>query len=75
MPVVLVTIPANMRLEANQTAEGPTARIAPGTLTPAGMESLRNQNDLWTFNNQGFLVRVHRTTRKALFMPEMSSSN
>ena len=34
------------------------------------MEILRNKNDLWTFNSQGFLVRVHRTTRKALFMPD-----
>ena len=70
MPVVLITLPANMRLEVNQTTEGPTARIAPVTLTPTGMEILCNKNDLWTFNNQGFLVRVHRTTRKALFMPD-----
>ena len=34
------------------------------------MEILRNKNDLWTFNSQGFLVRVHRTQRKALFMPD-----
>ena len=70
LPIVLITLPANLRLESNQTAEGTTARIAPVTLTPAGMEVLRNKNDLWTFNSQGFLVRVHRTTRKALFMPD-----
>ena len=70
LPVVLVTLPINMRLEVNQTAEGTTAQIAPVTLTPTGMEVLRNKNDLWTFNSQGFLVRVHRTTRKALFMPD-----
>ena len=70
LPVVLITLPANLRLEVNQTAEGTTARIAPVTLTPTGMEVLRNKNDLWTFNSQGFLVRVHRTTRKALFMPD-----
>ena len=70
LPVVLITLPANLRLEVNQTAEGTTARIAPVTLIPTGMEILRNKNDLWTFNSQGFLVRIHRTTRKALFMPD-----
>ena len=70
LPVILVTLPANMRLEVNQTTEGTTARTAPVTLTPAGMEILRNKNDLCTFNSQGFLVRVHRTQRKALFMPD-----
>ena len=60
LPVTLVTLPAK------QT----TARIAPVTLTPTGMEILRNNNDLWTFNSQGFLVRVHRTQRNALFMPD-----
>ena len=70
LPVVLITLPANLRLEVNQTAEGTTAKISPVTLTPAGMEILRNKNDLWTFNSQGFFVRVHRTTRKALFMPD-----
>ena len=59
-----------MRLEVNQTTEGTTARTAPVTLTPAGMEILRNKNGLCTFNSQGFLVRVHRTQRKALFMPD-----
>jgi hypothetical protein len=39
-----------MRLEVNQTAEGTTARVAPVTLTPTGMEINRNKNDLWTFN-------------------------
>ena len=29
MPAVLVTLPINMRLEVNQTAEGTTAKIAP----------------------------------------------
>ena len=70
LPVVLITLPANLRLEVSQTAEGTTAKIAPVTLTPTGMEVLRNKNDLWTFNSQGFLVRIHRTTRKALFMPD-----
>ena len=43
LPIQLITLPANLRLEINQTAEGTTARIAPVTLTPAGMEVLRNK--------------------------------
>ena len=59
LPVTLVALPVNMRLEANQTAEGTTARVAPVTLTPTGMEINRNKNDLWTFNIQGFLATEH----------------
>jgi len=37
-------------------------------ITP--VEVLRNRNDTWTFKTQGFLVRTHRSTRKALFVPD-----
>ena len=66
LPVQLVNIPGNMRLDINWTETTGTARISPVTLTPTGMEAIRNRNDTWTFNTQGFLVRTHRTTRKAL---------
>ena len=59
-----------MRPDIRQTTEGATAEVMPVTLTPTGMEALRNKNDLWTFNAQGYLVRVHRTQRKALFTPD-----
>ena len=59
-----------MRLEVNKTETGFTSHIAPVTITPTGMEIVRNRNDTWTFNTQGFLVRTHRTTRKALFVPD-----
>ena len=65
-----VSIPVNMRLEVHQTTQGTTAKITPVTLTPTGMEVLRNKNDLWTFSNQGYLVRAHRTQRKTLFVPD-----
>ena len=70
LPVTLVALPANMRIEANQIAEGTTAKIAPVTVKPTSMEILRNRNDLWTFSSQGFLVRANSTQRKALFMPD-----
>ena len=66
----VVNIPVNMQLEVHQTTQGTTAKITPATLTPTGMEVLRNRNDLWTVNNQGYLVRVQRTQRKALFVPD-----
>ena len=66
----LVKIPGNMRLEVNKTDTALTANITPVTITPTGMEIVRNRNDTWTFNSQGFLVRTHRTTRKALFAPD-----
>ena len=62
----LVSIPGNMRLEVNETD---TAYITPVTITPTGMEMVRNRNDTWAFNSQGFL-RTHRTTRKAFFVPD-----
>ena len=70
MTMEFVNIPVNMQLEVHQRTQGTTAKITPVTLTPAGMEVLRNRNDLWSFNNQGYLVRVHRPQRKALFVPD-----
>ena len=70
MTMEFVNIPVNMQLKVHETTEGAKAKITPVTLTPTGMEVLRNRNDLWTFNNQGYLVRVHRTQRKALFIPD-----
>ena len=62
-----VNIPVNMPLEVHQTTQGTTTKITPVTRTPTGMEVLRKRCDLWTFSNQGYLVRTHRTQRKALF--------
>jgi hypothetical protein len=70
MTMGLVNIPVNMRLEVHQTTQGATAKITPVTLTPRGVEVLRNRKDLWTFNIQGYLARGRRTQRKALFMPD-----
>ena len=70
MTTEFVHIPVNMQLEVHQTTQGTTAKITPVTLTPTGMEVLRNRNDLWTFNSQGYLVRLHRTQRNALFVPD-----
>ena len=65
-----MALPGNIRLDIRQTTIGMTAKVMPVTLTPTGMEAVRNKNDLWTFKAQGYLVRVHRTQRKALFTPD-----
>ena len=56
-----------MRLDIRQTTEGMTAKVMPVTLTPTGMEAVRNKNDLRAFNAQGYLVRAQRM---ALFTPD-----
>ena len=70
LPMKLVNIPGNMKLDISMTGTTGSAAITPVTITPTGMEVVRNRNDTWTFNTQGFLVRTHRTTRKALFVPD-----
>ena len=66
----VVPIPPNHTLQIHQTSEGTIAMIAPTTLTPQGPEPiLGGNNDFWTYNNEGYLVRVHKTKRKALFLP------
>ena len=52
LPATIVALPNNVRLDISQTTEGVTAKIMPVTLTPAGMEALRNKNDLWTFSTR-----------------------
>ena len=70
LPMRLVNIPGNMKLDISTTGTTGSAAITPATITLTGMEVLRNKNAPWTFNEQGFLVRTHRTTRKALFVPD-----
>ena len=70
LPMKLVTSQANMKLDISMTGTTGSAAITPVTITPTGMEVVRNRNDTWTFNTQGFRVRTHRTTRKALFVPD-----
>ena len=46
--------------------------IAPTTaLTPDGPTVvLGGRQDYWTYNSEGYLARVHKVPRKALFQPE-----
>ena len=66
-----------MELQVRDTPQGQVATIAtittiaPTTLTPTGADIARGgTSDLWQYNNNGELVRVHRVYRKALCTPE-----
>ena len=77
MTMEFVNIPVDMQLEVHQTTQGTTAIITPVTLIPAGMEVLRNRNDLWTFKQSripGESAEI--TTQSTLHArPTVSSSN
>ena len=60
----------NMELQVRDTPQGqvatiaPITTIAPTTLTPTGADIVRGgTSDLWQYNNNGELVRVHVHTR------------
>ena len=77
MTMEFVNVPVDMQLEVHQTTQGTTAIITPVTLIPAGMEALRNRNDLWTFKQSripGESAEI--TTQSTLHArPTVSSSN
>ena len=76
LQVNVVPLPNNMRLNITRDDGGAiSAMIAPTTtLTSQGAEVVLGGNtDYWTFNSQGFLVRIHKRQRKALFTPDRTS--
>jgi hypothetical protein len=63
-----------MQLQIQKTDSGMIAMIAPTTLTTQGSEQvLGGRNDYWAYNNEGYLVRFHRTIRKSLFIPKANN--
>ena len=71
LPMQLVSIPGN-DLRSTKLTQHLQHTLHQSQCTPTGMEIVRHRNDTWTFNCncQGFVVRTHRTTRKALFVPD-----
>ena len=59
------------KLVIQNTPQGQVAMIAPThTLTATGPRPQQGgNNDFWKYNEQGYLVRVHKRGRKALFTP------
>ena len=74
LPTRVVPLPDNMVLSIRQTSNGTKATISPVTLTSTGLGTMRGGNtDLWTYNDDGYLVRVHKRARKALFTPDANT--
>ena len=70
LPVNTKGLPSNYKLDICKTDEGIKATISPITLTPTGATWVTHYHDRWVYNNQGFLVRIHRAKRRATFMPD-----
>ena len=64
------TMPQGMQLRLETVEDKQVAMIAPTTMTPRGPQVMRGgYTDIWAMNNEGYLVRIHKRLRKALFTP------
>ena len=70
LTVNISPMPSNMKLDICETSHGIRATVSPVTLTPAGQAWVTHNNDIWMYNSSGYLVRVHKRTRKALYTPD-----
>ena len=70
LPVKTTGVPDNYKLDVHETQEGIRATISPITQTPQGAQWVTHQHDIWTYNSQGYLVRIHKAKRKATYMPD-----
>ena len=71
LPAAIVHLTKDMQLQIQNADSGMIAVIAPTTMTTQGYEQvLGGRNDYWAYNNEGYLVRSHRTMRKSLFIPK-----
>eukprot|EP00435_Cladocopium_sp_Y103_P041886 s2323_g11.t1 len=70
LPVKVTTVPRTERLDVHDTPDGIKATISPVTLTPQGAQWVTHNNDIWMYNSQGYLVRVHKRQRRALYTPD-----
>ena len=71
LPATIIHLTKDMQLQIQNTDNGMIAMIAPTTMTTQGYEQvLGGRNDYWAYNNEGYLVRFHRTMRKSLFIPK-----
>ena len=60
----------NTRLDIAETEQGIKATISPVTMTPTGAKWVTYNNDIWVYNSQGFLVRLHKRQRQATYIPD-----
>ena len=62
--------PVNTRLDIAETEQSIKATISPVTMTPTGAKWVTHNNDIWIYNSQGFLVRLHKRQRQATYIPD-----
>eukprot|EP00435_Cladocopium_sp_Y103_P020287 s1005_g4.t4 len=63
-------MPEGMQLKIETIGDQQIAMVAPTTMTPTGPQVMRGGNtDMWAMNNEGYLVRIHKRLRRALFTP------
>ena len=70
LPVNNTGTPPNYKLDVHETQQGIKATVSPITLTPEGTQWVKHQHDIWTYNGQGYLVRLHKAKRRATYMPD-----
>ena len=64
-------MPSNMKLDICEASHGIRATASPVTLTQSGPERVtHNNNNMWMYDNSGYLVRVHKRTWKDLYTPD-----
>ena len=62
--------PPNYKLDVRDTQQGIKATISPITLASEGAQWVTHQHDIWTYNSQGYLVRLHKAKRRATYMSD-----
>ena len=62
--------PINTRLDITETKQGIKATISPVTMTPTGAKWVTHNNDIWIYNSEEFLVRLHKRQRQATYAPD-----
>ena len=62
--------PVNTRLDIAETEQGIKATISPVTMTSTGAKWVTHNNDVWIYNSQGFLVRLHKRQRQTTYVPD-----
>ena len=70
LPVNTTGTPPNYKLDIHESQQGIRATVSPITLTPEGTQWVTHQHHMWTYNSQGYLVRLHKESRRATYMPD-----
>ena len=69
MHLELAPLEQGYNLIVQNTTNGQKVLIAPAHTDTRTAHNVQGGNDYWKYNEQGFLIRVHKRSRKALFVP------